>query len=115
MLICRVFDVLYFAVFQQCKIKTAKHSVGNARIDAVADTFGKTFTVFFGVPFQKHFVELAAFVFGYRLERGYNFYAVFFFSISLYITLSRRFLANLSNIYTIMYLNAFVCASDTIF
>lgn len=29
MLICRVFDVLYFAVFQQCKIKTAKQKTAS--------------------------------------------------------------------------------------
>ena len=71
--------LLYLKAIPERHFSAAKHSVGNTCIDAVADTFGKTFTVFFGVPFQKHFVEFAAFVFGYRLERGYNFYAVFFF------------------------------------
>lgn len=71
--------LLYLKTISERHFSTAKHSVGNTCIDAVADTFGKTFTVFFGVPFQKHFVEFTAFVFGYRLERRYNFYAVFFF------------------------------------
>ena len=74
-----IYCLLYLKAIPERYFSAAKHSVGNTCIDAVADTFGKTFTVFFGVPFEEHFIELAAFIFGYRLERGYNFYSEFFF------------------------------------
>ena len=32
MLKCRVFDVLYFAVFQQCKIKPSKQKTASLRL-----------------------------------------------------------------------------------
>ena len=39
--------LLYFKTIPERHFSAAKHSVGNTCIDAVADSLGKTFTVFF--------------------------------------------------------------------
>lgn len=40
MLKCRVFDVLYFAVFQQCKIKTAKQKTASLTLAVLMVEWG---------------------------------------------------------------------------
>ena len=57
----------------------AESTVCYAGVKSVADSFGKPFTVFLGIPFKEHLIKLATFVFGNRFQCRYDLDSVLFF------------------------------------